>query len=165
MIDKSKYTIYTNKDGRTRCYNKETKKVTSYPRLLMEEKLGRPLEPYEQVHHIDENPKNNSLDNLTIELLREHQKMHNPPKYFDKLATCYFCGKEFLWTAKQQREFTQNKSRGRSQNQPFCSKHCVGLYGRNEQLRRNALLNASKFGETLPMATPSQALKREGVET
>ena len=30
----------------------------------MEEKLGRKLLPNEQVHHIDENPLNNNLDNL-----------------------------------------------------------------------------------------------------
>ena len=54
MINKSRYNIYYNSDGRVRCYDKETKKVVSYPRILMEEKLGIPLEPYEQVHHIDE---------------------------------------------------------------------------------------------------------------
>ena len=39
--------VYTCKDGRTRAYIKETKKVVSYPRLIMEEKLGRELSPDE----------------------------------------------------------------------------------------------------------------------
>ena len=58
--------VYTCKDGRTRAYIKETKKVVSYPRLLMEEKLGRELNPDEQIHHIDENPLNNDINNLEI---------------------------------------------------------------------------------------------------
>ena len=61
--------VYTNKDGRVRAYNKTTKKVTSYPRIVMEEKLGRKLLPDEQVHHKDKNPLNNDPDNLEIEFL------------------------------------------------------------------------------------------------
>lgn len=36
-------TIYTNKDGRTRAYLKDKKKVISYPRFIMEKELGRSL--------------------------------------------------------------------------------------------------------------------------
>ncbi len=35
-------------------------------RLVMEELLGRYLEPNEVVHHKDEDPSNNSIDNLTL---------------------------------------------------------------------------------------------------
>ena len=45
--------IYKNKDGRVRAvFKKEDGSVSSksYPRILMEESLGRPLEPYEEVH-------------------------------------------------------------------------------------------------------------------
>lgn len=35
-MDKNRYTTYTCEDGRVRVYDKITKKVTSYPRMLME---------------------------------------------------------------------------------------------------------------------------------
>jgi len=35
-------------------------------RLVIEEKLGRPLRPEEQVHHIDGNPANNAPENLIV---------------------------------------------------------------------------------------------------
>lgn len=35
-------------------------------RLVMEQKIGRPLLPTEVVHHIDDNPANNSPDNLRL---------------------------------------------------------------------------------------------------
>ena len=35
---------YIGKDNRVRYYNEKTQKVTSYPRFLMEQYLGRKLE-------------------------------------------------------------------------------------------------------------------------
>lgn len=124
-------TVYTCKDGRTRAYIKETKKVVSYPRLVLEEKLGRELSANEQVHHIDNNPLNNDPDNLTVLCLGEHQREHNPVKYFDKEVECYWCGKTFLWTALQQRNHKGNGS-----DKIFCSKHCIGTYGQQIQSKR-----------------------------
>ena len=121
-------TIYTWKDGRTRAYVKGSKKVVSYPRLLIEEKLGRSLSPEEQVHHIDGDPLNNDIDNLTVIPLGEHQRQHNPVKYFDTTVKCAWCGKEFLWTALQQRSHYGNHNKHGS-SEPFCSKSCCGQYG------------------------------------
>lgn len=41
------------------------KKMTMH-RLLMQEKLGRPLEANEHVYHVNGDPKDNSLENLVI---------------------------------------------------------------------------------------------------
>lgn len=131
-------TVYTCKDGRTRAYIKETKKVVSYPRLLLEEKLGRKLATNEQVHHIDGNPLNNDVDNLEISMLGEHQLLHNQPKYFDKTAVCVWCGKEFTWTVEQQRRFRGNRKRIDrvcTNTEPFCSKSCAAKHGRQTQLK------------------------------
>lgn len=102
--------IYTCKDGRMRVYLKDINQVMSYPKFLMEQMLGRKLMPNEQVHHKDGNPTNNELDNLEIRLLGEHQKEHST-KYYDKTEICAWCGKEFIWTAKQQWNFYRNQSR------------------------------------------------------
>ena len=132
-------TVYECKDGRTRVYIKDTKKVISYPKYLMEQSLGRELLPNEQVHHKDENPLNNDLGNLEVKMLGEHQREHNPVKYHDKLATCGWCGKQFLWTAKQQRNFNGNRHRKnrntRLPDSPFCSRKCSGEYGKYIQMQ------------------------------
>lgn len=125
--------IYTNKDGRTRVYLKDSKKVISYPRYLMEKELGRPMEPNEDVHHKDENPLNNDISNLEIRIHGEHQREHST-KYFDKIMTCAWCGKEFVWSARQQRTHNGNLSRNRT-GHIFCSKSCCGSYGRACQLK------------------------------
>ena len=144
---------YTCKDGRVRCYDPKTHRVVSYPRKLMEEKLGRPLEPYEQIHHIDGDPQNNDLSNLELVVLGEHQKMHMPNKYVDQEMICPECGQTFIWTAAQQRYFrsSQNKRQHRANpiNLPFCSKGCCGKYVRREQLRRDSQSECGLNGENL----------------
>lgn len=128
-----KDSIYECKDGRMRVYIKETKKVMSYPKYLMEKEIGRPLRCDEEVHHKDENPLNNNLDNLEIRIHGEHQAEHST-KYYDKIAICGWCGKEFLWTGPQQRRFYSERRAGRSNSpSPFCSRQCSGHYGRQLQ--------------------------------
>lgn len=127
--------IYRCKDGRERVYIKETKKVMSYPKYLMEQELGRVLSDNEEVHHKDENPLNNELSNLEVRIHGEHQAEHST-KYHDKTATCGWCGKEFLWTAKQQRTFNGNRQYGNRMSEvPFCSRQCSGRYGQRIQSR------------------------------
>lgn len=45
-------------------------------RVLAEQKIGRPLQPGEMVHHIDGNFRNNHPDNLQIVSRSEHIKIH-----------------------------------------------------------------------------------------
>ena len=75
--------IYKCKDGRVRARIKRddgTKKVVSYPRILLEMKLGKPIDPKFDVHHIDGDYTNNSLDNLELVLHGVHQKKHAEKK-------------------------------------------------------------------------------------
>jgi len=116
MIDLSNYNVYVCKDGRMRAYNKATHTVVSYPRLLMELALGRPLLKTEDVHHKDENPLNNDIDNLEIIDHKEHDRLHGmnvPKKYIDKMMICPICNTSFLWTSKQQSNFiSHNRKTG-----------------------------------------------------
>lgn len=74
------YGPYTGEDGRLRVvlYRSADKhRITvSYPKYLMEMSLGRKLDEDEQVHHKDENPGNNAMDNLEILKIGEHQLHH-----------------------------------------------------------------------------------------
>lgn len=45
------------------------------------------------VHHKDENPLNNSIDNLVILTEQEHQKLHH--QKYSTTKKCVVCGKEF----------------------------------------------------------------------
>ncbi len=132
------HSIYINKDGRSRIYDKKTQKVTSYPRYLMEIKLGRSLKDDEEVHHIDGNPSNNDISNLKVLRHGEHQRIHST-KYKDKICICAYCGKEFIWTSISQRRHYSNKRRRVNMTGPFCSKRCAALGSLNEHHGRNTL--------------------------
>lgn len=45
-------------------------------RYVMEQKLGRRLKKWGQVHHKDGNKRNNDLDNLKLKTLSQHTKDH-----------------------------------------------------------------------------------------
>lgn len=144
--------LYVGKDNRSRVVIKRddgTMTSVSYPRILMEEKLGRPLKPYEDVHHIDGNKTNNSIENLEIVNHGEHQKRHNPPKYHDMKVKCDVCGKEFVYTAKQQSNYQKDLNRGIHRGHT-CSKRCAALYGRQEQIRSNSNAECGLNGEPSP---------------
>ena len=140
MIDLSNYNIYKNKDGRLRAYNKTTHKVTSYPRIIMEIALQRPLLQSEDVHHKDKNPCNNDIDNLEIVDHREHERKHAinnnlfcNRKYQDKTMICPVCGTSFTWTVKQQASYnsktkTTSETRKYDRQPPCCCKSCSGKY-------------------------------------
>jgi len=140
MIDLSNYNIYENKDGRLRAYNKTTHKVTSYPRVVMEIILGRPLLPTEDVHHKDENPRNNDPENLEVIDHREHERKHAAEdelfcnrKYKDKIMTCPVCKTDFIWTTKQQAAYHHktkitSETRKYDRQPPCCCKSCAGKY-------------------------------------
>lgn len=132
-------TVYECKDGRCRAYIKSLKCIVSYPKLLMSVHLKRELQSNEHVHHIDGNPLNNTIDNLQVIGIVEHEKLHNKVKYVyeDKLMTCPWCGKTFIWSSKQQMYWKSNcnKSKSKSANHigPFCSRKCAGTYGAEVQ--------------------------------
>lgn len=46
-------------------------------RVIVERNIGRDLEPWEVVHHIDENPNNNDLTNLMVVEFGAHTGAHS----------------------------------------------------------------------------------------
>lgn len=131
ILGGTKYHIYQNKDKRSRAYYRDKSGryiVRSFPRILMEVKLGHPLKPDEDVHHIDGDVTNNDLTNLEVIDHREHERRHFK-KYFDKVITCEVCGKEFLWTGKQESNY-QNDLKRNVRRARCCSKHCSYLFSK-----------------------------------
>lgn len=102
-------------------------RTVSYPRILMEEKLGRPLKPNEDVHHIDGNPSNNDLSNLEILLHGEHQKNHST-KYFDTTEICMICGNKFIMRGNKWTRLYSDLNMGRTRILS-CSKSCSAKAG------------------------------------
>ena len=76
MIDYSRYTVFNGSDGRVRAFDKQTQSTVSFPRLIMEDYLGRELLKTEDVHHKDGNPLNNEISNLEVIDRKEHLKQH-----------------------------------------------------------------------------------------
>lgn len=58
------------------CFIDQNGKEKFLHREIMEQKLGRPLEPGEQVHHKDEIKLNNDPSNLELTTCSDHSKHH-----------------------------------------------------------------------------------------
>lgn len=119
----------SKKDNRLRCivvFPDGVKRTISYPKYLMEVHLDRYLEGDETVDHIDGNPLNNEISNLQI-LPRKLHSYLDTKRYRDAIVTCQMCKKPFLLKGSK----LHNCNRGdRNQSGYFCSKQCVGRYGR-----------------------------------
>ena len=125
-------------DGRvTSHYTTNDKRRTSksYPRIIIENQFNIKLDKNEVVHHKDEDPSNNAIDNLEIITRSEHGRLHHPPKYHDMIVTCDVCGREFVWTQSQQRRYYSDIRRGINRIKT-CSNVCRSYAGRMTQLGR-----------------------------
>lgn len=166
------YGPYVAKDGRYRCmivHEDGRRQIVSYPRLVMEAHLGVSLSPEVDVHHKDGNVANNDVSNLEVIDHKVHCREHSL-KYKEAVnVLCLYCSEVFSLTPKRQSQRARDTNRPFPKAGPFCSRTCSGKYGTDVQRSRKAgmpSLNTSKFGEPLPMATPSQASdNEEGVET
>jgi hypothetical protein len=89
--------------------------------LVMEETLGRLVDPSEEVHHKDENKLNNVPENLEILSKSDHAKKTAQARREKNMIPCGYCGE---MTYKKP-SAVKRKGRG---GRVFCSLSCVGKW-------------------------------------
>jgi len=121
------YGPYTRKDGRQHVilYQDGKRKTVSYPKYLLEQKLGRSLLPNETCDHIDNDHTNNCLDNLQVLTRSDNARKANALKPAELgHFTCPVCNASFTKPMCDVRaNLKQNKSG------PYCSRSCAGKGG------------------------------------
>ena len=93
-------------------------------RIVMENAIGRLLEPGEVVHHLDENGHNNDIANLCLMTAQEHNRHHSTTGRTFVQCVCPNCGVTFI---KEKRLY-------RLGSEPRCSRKCNGQYSRKIQM-------------------------------
>lgn len=110
---KALYKPKVRKDGYVRIYDKETNTWVYEHRYVMEQHLGRKLTRKEVVHHINENPSDNRIENLALcASLSDHVKTHHShwgkgtpkPHLRRPNILCVICGSEFKAHKRDGRE-------------------------------------------------------------
>lgn len=122
---------YLGKDGRRRMwvtYQDNSKKIITYARFLMEEKIGRILLPEETVDHIDRNKLNDTIGNLRIVDRIQHVIDDSKRVRLVSIA-CVRCGK----MAKKRGRDLQHNAKLKKAG-PFCGRSCAGKYGQEVQV-------------------------------
>jgi hypothetical protein len=123
---------YTRSDGRKIVIQKRddgSSRTVSYPKWIMEEHLGRELDPdLETVDHKNFDKHDNRIENLRIVPRDEHSADDTRRVTLIKLK-CSMCGKKFERSPRLLRDKSKKGNRG-----TFCSRQCSGKYARKRQL-------------------------------
>jgi hypothetical protein len=127
------YGPYKRADGRQHVihYDNVTGKRTtqSYPRYLMESLLGRKLEDYEKVDHINEDHIDDRIENLQILTHSENVKKNVEhrriigdlePEWYEFICPC--CNQ----LAKRLRRYYRGNQLVQGKAGPYCSRRCAG---------------------------------------
>lgn len=97
-------------------------------RIVMENKLCRLLNSKEVVHHINENKKDNRIENLELMQKSDHSREHMYKIGKNMVVLkCPNCGIEFI-RAKNNCFLVKNEEFN------TCSRHCRGVFSRKIQL-------------------------------
>ena len=118
------YGPYTRKDGRQHVilYQDGKRKTVSYPKFLLEQKLGRSLLPNETCDHIDNDHTNNCLENLQVLTRTDNARKYNALRQTEEgVFTCPVCNCSFT---KVLRYVRANLKQGKTG--PYCSRSCAG---------------------------------------
>lgn len=117
------YGPYRRKDGRQHVihYDGVTRRTQSYPRYMMEQFLGRKLEVWEQVDHINEDPTDNRIENFQLLTRADNNRKSSTPAEIYQFI-CPICK---LWSSKPATVVRSNRKQGKKG--PYCSKRCAGM--------------------------------------
>lgn len=117
------YGPYTRKDGRKHVvhYDGTHRRTQSYPRYLMENYLGRALNDWEQVDHINNDHTDDRIENLQI--LTQLANIRKSSKEAETMwFTCPNCTVKFEIPAR----YFRNNQLKQGRVGPYCSKKCAG---------------------------------------
>lgn len=81
-----------NESGYRQFWDENEQRWVFTHRRVVENKLGRDIEPDEQVHHINEDKTDNSRRNLVALKTSVHQRIHN-----EDPDACFRCGRSGHW--------------------------------------------------------------------
>ncbi len=130
MNEKIKKIYYYNRKDKRKVviiyYFGGDRRTMSYPKYIMEQKLGRPLTKIETVHHIDGDLTNNEDNNFEVKNNSEHAKYH-AKRLFPLSFVCPYCNVVFIISGKRLYGAISNRKRGKVG--PFCNRSCAGKYG------------------------------------
>lgn len=117
--DNRKHVIIVFEDG--------SRRTVSYPKFLMEQHLGRQLDPdLETVDHIDRDVTNDVISNLRVIDRVTHVK-EDAKRREEQLEACVWCDNIFALSKNQV------NNRAKKLAGPFCSRSCSGKYGADVQ--------------------------------
>ena len=126
-MPEKEYGPYDKKDGRQVIilkYEDGSRRTVSYPKWIMEKRLGRELDPdQETVDHIDRDFTNNEWWNLRVVERSRHVK-EDAKRLKPATFVCMICETEF---EKDASYVYTNRKDGKAG--PFCSRKCAGTYG------------------------------------
>ena len=126
------YGPYKRKDGRSHVvlvYPDGRKKTVSYPKFLTENRINRYFLPNETVDHLNNNFNENEEKNIRI-IERVEHIIDDVVRHEQKAFICPECGVKFF--PKDMHDAVQARKKNKAG--PFCSRHCVGKYGKKVQL-------------------------------
>lgn len=99
-------------------------------REVMARALGRDLTDDEVVHHINQDPGDNRIENLEVMTASEHASHHaSAPEV--EIITCPWCKCEAVILSRYRRH-NQNQQ---GKFGPFCGKSCAGKWSRSQQIK------------------------------
>ncbi len=124
------YGPYVGPDGRKRIqivHDDGRHQIKSYPKYLLEQKIGRELEGDETCDHIDEDFTNDDPNNLQV--LTRIQNATKAMLFRPVEMYSFNCPVCKTYTSKPMSQVRHNWNLGKSG--PVCSKSCAGLVGKN----------------------------------